>query len=153
MYESGVPRLSRFLGKSGGSSQNFGFQRSRPRFTGPWFPPLQRTQGWGTRQDEKRDPSGKYTVDFRINHMKRPLFIYGIPGEDKMRDATINLLTFEKWGLKFQSLGVFEDQMSLPRKPLARFTDVVGKTLSDFEQDNRERLGSLLDEVLQEAQP
>jgi hypothetical protein len=85
--------------------------------------------------------------------MKRPLFIYGIPGEDKMRDATINLLTFEKWGLKFQSLGVFEDQMSLPRKPLARFTDVVGKTLSDFEQDNRERLGSLLDEVLQEAQP
>jgi hypothetical protein len=112
--------------------------------------PEQRLQlNW---QDEKRDPAGKYTVDFRINHMKRPLFIYGVPGEDKMRDATISLLTFERWGLKNQSLGVFEDQMSLPRKPLARFTDVVGKTLSDFEQDNRERLGSLLDEVLQEGE-
>jgi hypothetical protein len=103
-------------------------------------------------RDENRDKAGKYTVDFRINHMKRPLLIYGVPGEDKMRDATINLLTFEKWGLKFQSLGVFEDQMSLPRKPLARFTDVIGKTLSDFEQDNRERLGSLLDEALQEGE-
>ena len=102
-------------------------------------------------RDERRDPTGKYIVDFRINHMKRPLFLYGVPSEDRMKDATISLLTFEKWGLKFQSLAVFEDQMSLPRKSLARFTDVVGKTLSDFEQDNKERLGSLLNEVLQET--
>jgi hypothetical protein len=102
--------------------------------------------------DERRDPTGKYLVDFRINSMKRPLMIYGLPGEDKMKDATISLLNFEKWGLKFQSLGVFEDQMSLPRKPLARFTDVVGKTLSSFEEDNKERLGSLLDETLQEGE-
>jgi Domain of unknown function DUF1828 len=102
-------------------------------------------------RDERRDPTGKYTVDIRINHMKRPLFLYGLPGEDKMKDATISLLTFEKWDLKFQSLAVFEDQMSLPRKSLARFTDVVGKTLSSFEEDNKERLSSLLEEVLQEA--
>ncbi len=104
-------------------------------------------------RDNQKDPTGKYTADFRINHMKRPIFLYGVPGEDKMRDAQISLLTFEKWGLKFQSVVVFEDLLSLNRKPLARFTDVVGKTFSDFEQDNRERLGSLLDEALQEAQP
>jgi hypothetical protein len=102
-------------------------------------------------RDERRDPTGKYTVDFRINHGKRPLFLYGLPSEDKMKDATISLLTFEKWGLKFQSLAVFEDQMSLPRKPLARFTDVIGKTLSSFEEDNKERLSDLLEEVLQEV--
>jgi hypothetical protein len=99
---------------------------------------------------DDRDSTGKYSVDFRINHMKRPLFIYGLPNEDKMNVATISLLTFEKWGLKFQSVGVFEEQESVQRKSLARFTDVVGKTYSNLD-DNRERIGSFLDEALKES--
>ncbi|MDR3570651.1 MAG: DUF1828 domain-containing protein [Candidatus Pacebacteria bacterium] len=99
---------------------------------------------------DDRDSTGKYPVDFRINQMKRPILIYGLPNEDKMNVATISLLTFERWGLKFQSVGIFEDQESIQRKPLARFTDVIGKSYSNL-HDNRERIVSYLDEALRES--
>jgi hypothetical protein len=99
---------------------------------------------------DERDASGKYPVDFRINHMKRPLFVYGVPNEEKMNVATISLLTFEKWGLKFQSLAVFEDQEAISKKPLARFTDVVGKTYSSLEE-NRDRIERFLGEAIEES--
>ncbi len=98
---------------------------------------------------DERDTGGKYLVDCRINRMRRPLFIYGLQNEDKMNVAAISLLTFERWGLKFQSLGVFEEQEAVPRKPLARFLDVVGKSFSSLDE-NKDRIGTYLDEILQE---
>jgi Domain of unknown function DUF1828 len=99
---------------------------------------------------DDRDPSGKYPVDARINHMKRPLFLYGIPHEDKMKDVTISLLTFDKWELKFQSVAVFEDLQDMPTKPLARFLDVNDKPFSSFDDENKQRLWEYLSEALQE---
>jgi hypothetical protein len=99
---------------------------------------------------DERDQSGTYPVDFRINNLKRPLFVYGVPSEDKMNVATISLLTFERWGLKHQSLGIFEDQQAIQRKPLARFLDVVGKSYSSL-YENKERIGVYLEQVLQET--
>lgn len=99
---------------------------------------------------DERDTSGKYPVDFRINRMKKPLLIYGIPNEDKLNVASISLLIFEKWGLKFQSMGIFEEQEEIPRKPLARFTDVIGKSFSNF-HENKERIETYLEDVLKEG--
>ena len=99
----------------------------------------------------ERDASGKYTVDARINQMKRPLFLYGIPDKEKMKDVTINLLTFEKWKLKFLPVAVFEDMQTMPRKPLAKFLDVNEKPFSSFDQENKDRLADYLSERLQEA--
>jgi hypothetical protein len=97
-----------------------------------------------------RDASGKYPVDARINHMKRPLFLYGVPHEDKMKDVTISLLTFDKWKFKFQSVAVFEDLQAMPKKPLARFLDVNDKPFSSLDDENKERLSDYLNEALEE---
>jgi uncharacterized protein DUF1828 len=99
----------------------------------------------------ERDVSGKYPVDAHINHMRRPIFLYGIPNESKMKDVTISLLTFEKWKLKFQSLAIFEDLQAMPRRTLARFLDVNDKPFSSFDDENKERLAEYLNDVLQEA--
>ncbi len=98
--------------------------------------------------DPDHDPQGVYTVDCRINGMIRPLFVHALPSDDKTRDATISLLQFEKWGLEFRSLAIFEDQESINRKVLARFSDVCEKQFSSL-TTNRDRITRFLQESLQ----
>lgn len=89
--------------------------------------------------DPQHDPDGKYTVSCRINEMKRQLFVYALQNDDQTRDATISLLQFEKWGLAFQSLAVFENQEEINRRVLARFSDVCDKLYSSL-GINRDRI-------------
>jgi hypothetical protein len=89
-------------------------------------------------RDEERDPHGRYLVDCRINSMKRPLFVYGVPTDAKAHLATIALQRFEIWGIPFRSLGVFEDQTEMDPKPVARFTDAVEKSFSSLRGNEKE---------------
>lgn len=98
--------------------------------------------------DPDHDPQGMYTVDCRVNGMARPLFVYALPSDGKTRDATIALLQFEKWGLGFRSLAIFEDQETINRKVLARFSDVCEKQFSSLAA-NRERITRFVQETLQ----
>ncbi len=98
--------------------------------------------------DRQHDPEGKYLIDCRINSMPRPLFVQALPNDDKTRDATINLLQFEKWGASFRSLAVFEDQEQINRKVLARFSDVCEKQFSSLAA-NRDRIKRFLEESMQ----
>jgi hypothetical protein len=98
--------------------------------------------------DPNHDQKKRYPVDFRINGMRRPLFIYGLQGDNKVKDATIYLLTFEHWNLQFQSLGIFEDQGAINRNTLMRFTDVCDKTYSSLDE-NKDRIETHLKRILE----
>jgi hypothetical protein len=98
--------------------------------------------------DQSRDAKGHYPVDCRINRMKRPLFVYALPVAEKVSVATISLLTFEKWNIPFQSLGIYEEQESIQPKAVARFSDVADKAFSNLE-GNKERIASYLKRTLE----
>ena len=93
------------------------------------------------------DPEGTYTVDCRINGMDRPILVFALLNDNKTRDGTIALHQFERWGLEFRSLSIFENQEEANRKVLARFSDVCEKQYSNL-SGNRDRIARYLREAL-----
>jgi hypothetical protein len=96
--------------------------------------------------DPDHDRKGIYPVDCRVNGTSRPLLIFAVNSDVKCEAANITILQFEKWGRKFSSMAVFEDQTQINRTVLARFSDAVGKQFSDLGDGGR--IENYLDEVL-----
>lgn len=98
--------------------------------------------------DPQHDPEGKYTVDCRVNGMLKPIMVYALPSDDRVRDATISLLNFERWNVPHRSVAIFEDQEEVNRKVLARFSDTCEKQFSSLGA-NKDRISSYLREAMQ----
>jgi len=107
-------------------------------------PENRRQFDWFAREQA---PEGKYTIDCRVNGMVRPLYVQALMGDDKTRDATITLLQFEKWGVPFRSLAVFENQEEISRKVLARYSDVCEKQFSSLAA-NRDRIKRFIEDTM-----
>lgn len=94
-----------------------------------------------------QDPNSNYTVDCRINSMPRPIFVHALDNDRSTRDATIALHQFERWGLTFRPLAIFQDQETIGRKVLARYTDVGENQFSSL-RSNRDRISQFIDEAI-----
>jgi len=101
--------------------------------------------------DPLHDPQRKYIVDCRVNGMSRPLFVYGLPNDDRTRDSMISMLQFERWGVPYRYMAIFADQEEINRKVLARFSDICEKQFSSI-GTNRERITKYLQETLLSSQ-
>lgn len=97
--------------------------------------------------DPQHDPEGKYLVDCRINGLPKPIMVFALPSDDKVRDSTISMLQFERWNIPHRSLGIFEDQEETNRKVLARFSDMCEKQFSSLGA-NKDRIASYLQEAM-----
>ena len=95
----------------------------------------------------QQDPDGRYSVDCIIRDSGRPVFLFALNNDDKVRDVTINILHFEKLGMDFQSVGIFENQENISRSVLARFSDVCDKQFSQL-SGNEERMSSYLNRAI-----
>jgi len=107
-------------------------------------PEERRTFDWHHPQ---HDPEGSYPVDCMINGTKNPLMVFALPNDTKTRDATITLLQFERWGLAFRSMSIFENQEEINRKVLARYSDVCDKQYSNLIA-NHDRISRYLEEIV-----
>ena len=82
-----------------------------------------------------------YSIDYSTpGKTGDPLFVFGVPNRDKARLTTIILERLLRYKAQFDSILVFADQQVIPRKDLARLTNVGGEMVSSLDaRDDLER--------------
>lgn len=120
------------------------FREDFESFMSQQIPERRRVFNWS---DMERDPEGKYPVDCRVNGSKRPLFVYALQNDSQVKDATISLLQFERWGLESKSLAIYENQEEINRRAVARLSDICEKQFSSL-VGARDRIKKYLAEMI-----
>jgi hypothetical protein len=74
-----------------------------------------------------------YPIDYRIERKRAPLFLFGIAGRDKARLVTIVLEHWLRAKVEFDSLLIFQEQQEIPRRDLARLSNVGGEMVASLD--------------------
>ena len=77
--------------------------------------------------------AASYPIDYRIEGKRAPLFMFGIAGRDKARLVTIVLEHWLRAKVDFDSLLIFQDQQEIPRRDLARLSNVGGEMVASLD--------------------
>ena len=88
--------------------------------------------------DHQHDREEVYQVDCYINNLERPLYIYALPNDNKVRDTTISLFQFEKWENNFYPVAIFQDEKQISKKVLRKFSKVCEKQFPNFKNSQQE---------------
>lgn len=83
---------------------------------------------------EDRDNAEDYPVDYRLDFPRGdlPLFLFGIPSNEKAKLATLVIQHWRTQGLQFTSFIVFQDQLRIGRPDVARLTNVGDESISSL---------------------
>lgn len=85
----------------------------------------------------KNDTRDIYPIDCYLKTKKENFFVFAIHNDNKCKNAIISMLMFERWGMKFRGIGVFQDQTEISQKVLAQFSDVSDKQISSMDNIDR----------------
>lgn len=85
--------------------------------------------------DKDTDPEKAYTVDFRIERGERPVFVFPIENDEQCDRVSLKIYWYERRGIPFTPLGVFEDEGKVGKKALRRFADVCPHRLFYLNED------------------
>ena len=83
---------------------------------------------------ENRDSAEDYPIDYRLDFPRGglPLFLFGIPSNEKAKLATLVIQYWRAEGLQFTSFIVFQDQLRISRSDVARLTNVGDESISSL---------------------
>lgn len=85
---------------------------------------------------EQLENARDYPIDYRIEGIRSPLFLFGVPNKDKARLTTIVLERLVRGNADFESLIVFLDQGSIPKPDLARLSNIGGEMIASLDAED-----------------
>ena len=84
---------------------------------------------------DNKNRSADYPIDYRIEFpgVTEPMFLFGVPSNEKAKLATLIIQHWQSEGLAFVSFVVYQDQSKISRSDVARLTNVGDQSIASLD--------------------